>query len=265
MEYKFRVLRKDEIDCRVAACTDKGFQLLLYKDARCDMNILDETIGCFNWSRDHREIKGNMYCGVAIYCDERKEWVIKWDCGVESNTEKEKGESSDSFKRACFNWGIGRELYTSPFIWIEGNTKFVRKDSKTGKDIYAPTIRDYRVAEIGYTDDRVINALKIEGKVNGVWQSIYEMGKKVNGGNSLAAQGKQNSSADGGEMTLEQAKAFKTAKGTLLGNLSEEYLQKIIENTKSPQLKKAAEMVLDDKLSQIDDDMLPIDDGDLPF
>ncbi len=260
MEYKFRVLRADEIDCRVAKCTAKGFQLLLYKDARCDMNILDETVGCFNWTRDHREIKGNMYCGVAIYCDERKEWVVKWDCGVESFSEKEKGESSDSFKRACFNWGIGRELYTAPFIWVSDTPR-----ENNGK--YYPTITDYRVAEIGYTDDRVINVLKIEGRVQGEWKVIYEMGKKV-GGNAPAPKQAEQKPITPEEMTLELARKFKTAKGTAYGDLSEDRLQYIIEHTGNAQSKRAAEMVLDDKLSAIDEDMRPIDEdslGDLPF
>lgn len=115
---QFRDLRKDEIDCRVGSVKEgKGLSLLLYKDARVDMDILDETVGSENWQREHYEVKGNLFCRVGIKFGE--EWVWKADCGTESNTEKEKGEASDSFKRACFNWGIGRELYTAPFIWIK--------------------------------------------------------------------------------------------------------------------------------------------------
>ena len=114
---KFRVLNADEIECRVARCTEKGAQLLLYKDARCDMNILDETVGPNNWQRKHEEHRGNLFCAVGI--KENGEWVWKEDAGAESNTEAEKGHASDSFKRACVNWGIGRELYTAPFIWIK--------------------------------------------------------------------------------------------------------------------------------------------------
>lgn len=121
---KFRDLTKDEIECRVHSCKENGLVLLLYKDARVDMNILDETVGAENWQREHYECKGNLFCRVGICVETQKgervfpEWVWKSDCGVESNTEAQKGEASDSFKRACFNWGIGRELYTSPFIWI---------------------------------------------------------------------------------------------------------------------------------------------------
>lgn len=146
---EFRPLKANEIDCRVAQVKENGCSLLLYKDARCDMRILDETVGAENWQREHYECKGNLFCKVGIRCghgikfkeDEMQgetfSWVWKSDCGVESYTEKEKGEASDSFKRACFNWGIGRELYTAPFIWIEEcNIKDTgRKDTK-GKPVF---------------------------------------------------------------------------------------------------------------------------------
>lgn len=119
---KFRDLRADEIECRVQSVKKNGLVLLLYKDARVDMNILDETAGASNWQREHYECKGNLFCRVGIKVTDpksfEKEWVWKSDCGTESNTEAQKGEASDSFKRACFNWGIGRELYTAPFTWI---------------------------------------------------------------------------------------------------------------------------------------------------
>ena len=113
---KFRDLTADDIEVRVQSVKQNGLVLLLYKNARVDMNILDETVGPENWQREHYECKGNLFCRVGIKCGD--EWVWKSDCGVESNTEAQKGEASDSFKRACFNWGIGRELYTSPFIWV---------------------------------------------------------------------------------------------------------------------------------------------------
>lgn len=114
----FRSLRADEIDVRVQTVTEKGCSLLLYKDARCDMNILDETVGPLDWKREHT--RDNANCIVSIWDSNKGQWVSKEDTGTESNTEKEKGLASDSFKRACFNWGIGRELYTSPFIWVTG-------------------------------------------------------------------------------------------------------------------------------------------------
>ena len=128
-ELKFRDLRADEIDVRIAQITEKGVSLLLYKDARCDMNILDETVGAFNWQRSHT--RENANCVVSIWDDSKSVWVSKEDTGTESNTEKEKekGLASDSFKRACFNWGIGRELYTAPFIWIGAeNCKITKRN-----------------------------------------------------------------------------------------------------------------------------------------
>ena len=112
----FRVLRADEIECRVAQANEYGVNLLLYKDARCDQNILDETVGEFGWQRRHT--RENANCIVSIWDEKKQQWISKEDTGTESNTEKEKGLASDSFKRACFNWGIGRELYTAPNIKI---------------------------------------------------------------------------------------------------------------------------------------------------
>ena len=113
----FRKLNADEIECRIGQIKATGLTLLLYKDARCDMNILDETVGPLNWKREHT--RDNRNCIVSIYDEEKKEWISKEDTGTESNTEAEKGLASDSFKRACVNWGIGRELYTAPFIWVK--------------------------------------------------------------------------------------------------------------------------------------------------
>lgn len=112
----FRDLRADEIECRVARVTEYGVSLLLYKDARCDQNILDETVGAMNWQRCHT--RDNANCIVSLWDDRKQQWISKEDTGTESNTEKEKGLASDSFKRACFNWGIGRELYTAPTIKV---------------------------------------------------------------------------------------------------------------------------------------------------
>ena len=118
-----RALRPEEIEVRIGQVYEKGVTMLLYKNARVDMALLDEMYGPMGWQRDHKEIKGNMYCGVGILNEVSGDWVWKWDCGTESNTEKQKGEASDSFKRACTNWGIGRELYTAPLIWLDVATR----------------------------------------------------------------------------------------------------------------------------------------------
>lgn len=132
MKIAFRELRADEVDARVSTISAKGLSLLLYKDARCDMNILDETVGPMNWEREHEIIGGRLYCTVSIFDEDKNSWISKQDVGTESYTEKEKGQASDSFKRACFNWGIGRELYTAPsFIWIKAG--LYKEENKGGK------------------------------------------------------------------------------------------------------------------------------------
>lgn len=113
---EFRDLRADEIEVRVAQARQNGASLLLYKDARCDMRILDETLGPLAWQKKFYEHKGTLFCSVGINVG--GEWVWKDDAGEPSNTSAQKGEASDAFKRACFNWDIGRELYTAPFIWV---------------------------------------------------------------------------------------------------------------------------------------------------
>ena len=120
---KIRALRPDEVELRVAKVTKTGAQFLLYKDSRVDKRILDETFGIFGWQNKYEVVNDNLYCTVQIWDDEKKEWISKCDCGVESYAEKEKGEASDAFKRACFNVGIGRELYTKIFIFIKGITE----------------------------------------------------------------------------------------------------------------------------------------------
>ena len=128
-----RPLTADEVEVRIGTVGEKGVTFLLYKNARTDMQVLDEVFGTWNWQRDHKDVKGNMYCGIGIWDEKKQCWVWKWDCGTESNTEKEKGEASDSFKRAGTNWGIGRELYDSPLIWLPAAT--VKKNNGYGYEL----------------------------------------------------------------------------------------------------------------------------------
>ena len=160
---KFRNLRADEIECRIATVRKNGISLLLYKDARCDMNILDETVGAMNWTRSHS--RENANCTVSLWDSEKKCWVSKEDTGTESFTEKEKGLASDSFKRACFNWGIGRELYTAPFIWIGADKCNV--ELKQDKKTYTCYDRFF-VSKIGYDENSRINALQIKNEKSGI-------------------------------------------------------------------------------------------------
>lgn len=156
---KFRKLRADEIDVRVQSVYEKGAILLLYKDARCDMNILDETVGALNWKREHT--RENANCIVSIWDETKKQWVSKEDTGTESFTEKEKGLASDSFKRACFNWGIGRELYTAPFIWVELNSNEV---SREGNRYKLNSGVKFSVKEITYVENSIKDLVIIDNK-----------------------------------------------------------------------------------------------------
>ena len=163
-----RLLTADEIECRVGTISEKGLSLLLYKDARADMKILDEVFGPSNWQRIHEVIGGNLYCNVQIYDEQKMQWISKMDVGTESFTEKEKGQASDSFKRACVSVGIGRELYTAPFIWISASK--VNIQSKGDRYI---TYDKFKVKEICYNDNREIIGLTIlnqDGKV------VYSLG-----------------------------------------------------------------------------------------
>lgn len=163
-----RLLKASEIECRVGTMKPDGCSLLLYKDARVDMRLLDETFGAMNWKRSHEVIDGNLYCTISIWDESKKEWISKQDVGTESMTEKEKGQASDSFKRAGFNWNIGRELYTAPFIWIKLDVSEV--NNRNGKP---STYTKFLVKEIGYNEHREINKLVIsdeKGKIR------YSMG-----------------------------------------------------------------------------------------
>lgn len=114
------LLTANDVECRIKKITNEGAVLLLYKTARVDMRILDEVYGSMNWQRHHEVINNNLFCTISVWDSEKAQWISKQDVGTESNAEAEKGQASDAFKRAGFAWGIGRELYDAPFIWISG-------------------------------------------------------------------------------------------------------------------------------------------------
>ena len=160
---KPRLLKPDEISCRVQQVTDSnGAIILLYKDARVDMNLLDETYGESNWQREHTSIDGNLFCTIKVWDKDKNQWVSKQDVGVESNTEATKGEASDAFKRAGFNWGIGRELYTGPFIFVQ----LEQGEYQTGKNgkQQASFRFGLSVKEITYNENREIKTLVLVDK-----------------------------------------------------------------------------------------------------
>lgn len=166
---EFRKLNANEISCRVNQINEKGLSLLLYKDARVDMQILDETVGCMNWKKEYK--RENQNCVVSIYDETKKEWVSKEDTGTESFSEAEKGLASDSFKRACVNWGIGRELYTAPFIYISAD-----KCNITPKGNKYTTYDKFYVEKIVYDKFGDISGLAIKNQDN---KRVYVYQKPV--------------------------------------------------------------------------------------
>ncbi len=155
MNLIFRLLRPDEIEVRIGLCNQYGIQLLLYKDARCDMNILDETVGPLNWQRHHS--RDNKNCLLSIWDPEKQQWIEKEDTGTESFSESEKGLASDSFKRVCVNVGIGRELYTAKNLFVfNENLKTHRQENNRWK-----CNDTFDVIDIQYNDKRQITYIKI--------------------------------------------------------------------------------------------------------
>lgn len=179
----FRDLTADEISCRVGQAKQNGCILLLYIDARCAQAILDETVGAMNWQRLHT--RDNANCIVSIWDDGKKQWVPKEDTGTTSNAEKEKGIASDSFKRACVNWGIGRELLSAPVIWIPANECKHLSKRQSGGWVCSDSFCIQKIV----IENKKIKALAIKNQTTGktvfVWQD--EEFKKKNGGKKNGA------------------------------------------------------------------------------
>ena len=183
-----RLLKASEIECRVAAVNVKGASLLLFKDARVDQKILDETYTPFGWRRFHQSIEGNLYCTVEVWDESKQQWIGKQDVGAMSDYEKEKGQASDSFKRACFNWGIGRELYTAPFIWIPAEKADIQKKG----DKYVCN-GHFKVKLISYNDSREISSLEI---VDSKGQTVYSMRQAGSTDNIQEQEGKLSKASE---------------------------------------------------------------------
>lgn len=176
----FRLLKADEIECRVSRCTEKGAVLLLYKTARTDADLLDETFSPTAWENDFKLVDGVLYGGIGItfpfdikHDDGSTEHftkaIWKWDAGTESNTEAEKGRASDAFKRAGFKWGIGRELYSSPFVFIPAAKCNIKSTERQGKTVYQ-CFDDFEVIDIDYDDQERICYLRIALKGSTVFE-----------------------------------------------------------------------------------------------
>ncbi len=172
----FRNLKPDEVECRINQVMEieKNQEkqvlvvCLLYKDARCDQKILDETVGVMGWQRKHEEHNGNLFCSVGIYDSEKQQWIWKEDAGSESNMDAKKGHASDSFKRACFNWGIGRELYTPLRIFFELNPNEYYRDNSN--KIKAKSGTKFFVKSIETVDGAIVHLEIVDKKGNVRWK-----------------------------------------------------------------------------------------------
>lgn len=200
----FRLLKASEIDVRVAQIVRTGTDsaratLLLYKDARVDMQLLDEHFGTFGWQREHTFKDGKNYCRVSVKNPKTGEWIAKEDVGVESYTEKTKGESSDSFKRSCTCLGIGRELYTAGVITVSLlKSEFYSKAQNGNEQLKLSNFVHFSVGTIDYDHDtRSISAITI---VDGNGKIRYSRGKAHNPEFSAVAE--MNAAK-----TLEQCKS----------------------------------------------------------
>lgn len=175
---KFRLLRADEIECRVQKCGEKGVSLLLYKTARTDADLLDETVGAENWENDFKLVDGVLYGGIGVNYGNGLVW--KWDAGTESNTEAEKGRASDAYKRAGFKHGIGRELYSAPFIWIDAQACRKLKQDNKGRWVCNDK---FEVNRILYDERECISTLEITS--GGSLVFAYSNGAKTTGTNDV--------------------------------------------------------------------------------
>lgn len=164
-----RALTTDDIEVRVGTCNDSGVSLLLYKDSRCDMRILDETFGTMGWRNSYQSINGELFCTIEVWDKQTGQWIAKQSNGTPSNMEAEKGRASDAFKRAGFMLGIGRELYTSPFVWVPSE-KCNIKQGRNGK----PTCYDKFRCEKIRIEDGVITGLSIYNDTKGCRAYVYK-------------------------------------------------------------------------------------------
>jgi hypothetical protein len=110
--------------------------------ARVDIKRLNEVCGVLGWQREHT--RDNRNCIISIWDKENKQWVSKEDTGTESMADSQKGLASDSFKRACFNLGIGIELYDYPIIQIKLNPNEFKIENQKVKQTWDLKLKEWR-------------------------------------------------------------------------------------------------------------------------
>lgn len=262
---KFRVLKPEEIEVKVKQVTEKGAVALIYKTSRVDMDILDETVGAENWQSEYQEIKGNLYCGIGIKDETTQDWVWKWDCGIESRSDgdgnEKKGEASDAFKRAGVQWGIGRELYTAPFIFLPLETVSNGK----GYKLKNPFSR-FDVKEIEYTESRKISKITI---VDERGREVFQYPKEATKAKQTAKQTAKTEEWKLTKSELVQVYGVKKAEATIAAlekklkvpyaEWDEETTQKVRETLE--RMKKRNNEEMEKYRSELE----KTDDDDLPF
>lgn len=258
------LLQKDDIEVRIQqSCKGNKALALLYKTSRTDMRILDEVFGIYGWKDEYKEIKGNLYCGLSVYDETKKEWITKWDCGIESQQDdgnEKKAEATDGLKRAGFKLGIGRELYSAPMIFIDAETEVVGQNQR-GKDKYGlkNPFEKYSVSHITYSDKREIASLEIVDSKDKVVYSFNCGRKPTNSPTSTDSNKPKNISPkeektvttqnmQPNDMTLEQAKKVCFSSGNQanvpFGNLRDDQLKWIVEKSKGKYQQAAAVILM---------------------
>lgn len=231
--WKIRKLRADEIEVRPQIINNSGFSVLLYKNARADMNVLDECFGPENWQRKHAVVNNNLFCSVLIWDEEKKMWIEKQDVGTPSNAEAEKGEASDAFKRACTNVGIGRELYTAPkFMWVNGIANEIETNGKSYK---LKNSTKLHVSAISYDENKII-ALQIRDQNDRVRYTFGDPTNQVQGTADNASNPKRDE-------VLNFARAKNVPPETMVGVMETNFGKKSTRNLTDDQLDHLLDML----------------------
>jgi hypothetical protein len=268
------LLTKDDIEVKVKQVTEKGAVALLYKTARVDMAILDEVFGSENWTDDYKEIKGNLYCGIGTRQDATQAFVWKWDCGIESREDEEgnqkKGEASDAFKRAGFKWGIGRELYTAPFIFLNVETKESSSEGKKKTYELQNRYAKFEILEIEYEDRKISKVVIADEKGNVVFS--YPRNRK----SSFAAPDSEPKTPPKAQPSIDLNEAENYVllsgknKGKKLGETDMNYLE-ALSKIEPCKVQKMAKLLFDARMNEPEftpetiQQAFTVDDDKLPF
>lgn len=206
------LLTSDDIEVKIKKCTKAGAVALLYKTARVDYRILDEVFGQFGWQIEYEEIKGNLYCTISLWDEEHKQWIKKTNCGIESRSDgdgnEKKGEASDAAKRAGTVVGIGAELYSSPFIFLDVATVQDGSKYKLKDDMARYVVTNIKIDE----KTRVITALNIANEKTGVEVFSWTMPTSGAKAKKMSKTVKEEKTAEPKAEKKEEKKAVESQK-----------------------------------------------------